>query len=74
VLLAAMGAATVATAAQVGLVVSGQAMSLQLSRLDPVRGVARLFSKRSLIELGRSFVKILLVGYVIWLTLRQEAA
>lgn len=74
ILLTGMTVALVGTAAQVGLVVSGEPMALQLSRLDPVKGIQRLFSRRSLIELGRLFIKILLVGYVIWITLRQESA
>lgn len=74
ILLAGLTVAAVGTAAQVGLVVSGEPLALQLSRLDPVKGIQRLFSRRSIIELGRSFIKILLVGYVIWITLRQESA
>jgi len=73
VLLVAMLAAIVITAAQVGLVISGEALAPQLNRLDPMKGIMRLCSKRSVVELARSILKVVLVGYVIWMTFRDEA-
>lgn len=74
VLLIGMGVAMLMSAAQVGLVLSGEPLAPQLNRLDPVKGLARMFSKRMLIELGRSILKVLIVGWVIWITLRQESS
>lgn len=73
VLLIGMGVAALATAAQVGLVVSAEPLQPQLSRLDPMKGIQRMLSKRGLFELVRTVLKVTVVGYVIWITLREEA-
>jgi flagellar biosynthetic protein FlhB len=58
--------------AQVGLVVATEALSPKLSNLNPIRGLKRIFSLRSIMETFKSFLKILIVGYVAWTTIRGE--
>ncbi len=71
-LLLGMLVAAVATAAQVGLVISGETLQPQLNRLDPVKGITRMFSKRAFVEGARSVAKVTVVGYILWVTLREE--
>ncbi|MCM1538332.1 MAG: flagellar biosynthesis protein FlhB [bacterium] len=41
----------------------------KFSKLNPVKGVKRLFSKQSLVELLKSLVKIGIIGYLVYSTL-----
>lgn len=45
---------------------SSQALMPQFSRLDPVAGIGRMFSMNSLIELGKSLVKFLVLALIAW--------
>jgi flagellar biosynthetic protein FlhB len=65
VMLVLSAMAVVASAAQVGLILSSKPLSPDLSRIDPLKGLQRLCSMRSLVELGKSLLKVLLVGYVL---------
>jgi flagellar biosynthetic protein FlhB len=56
-----------------GWIFSTEAMSPNFSRLDPVKGVQRLFSWHSLGELVKAILKALLIGGVIyWVVLHQQ--
>lgn len=48
--------------AQTGFVFSTESLNPSLERLNPVEGFKRIFSRRAMIELVKSFLKILLVG------------
>lgn len=52
--------------AQVGFLFTTKTMEPKLSKLNPIEGFKKLFSKKSLVELIKSFIKIFLVGYVIY--------
>lgn len=51
---------------QVGPVFAAEQVRPQLSRLDPVAGFRRMFSRRSLVELVKFLLKAALLGAVIW--------
>jgi len=54
---------------------SSQALMPQLERLNPITGVGRMFSLNSLLELGKSLLKFLLltaIAWACWLTYRSE--
>jgi flagellar biosynthetic protein FlhB len=57
-----------------GLLVSGKAIAPKLSRMDPLKGLGRMFSARSLIELVKAILKVGLVLSVaiVILNLRTE--
>ncbi len=57
--------------AQVGFLVTAKPLSPRFDRINPAAGVARLFSKRSLVELFKAFVKILMIALVALATLRR---
>jgi len=57
--------ALVAPALLGGWLVSAKGMKPQLSKLNPVKGVKRIFSSQALAELGKAIAKSLLVGGVL---------
>lgn len=51
---------------QVGFLFTTKPLKPKLSRLNPIEGFKRLFSKKALVELVKSILKILLIGYVFY--------
>jgi len=64
------GAAVLASVALGGLVVSAKPLQPDFARLNPLKGLGRMFSANALVELGKAVAKSLLVGgvaaWVIW--------
>jgi flagellar biosynthetic protein FlhB len=56
-----------------GVSFSGEAMTPKLSKMNPLKGLKRLFSMKGLVELAKAMAKFFLVGgataLVLWLTL-----
>ncbi len=59
---------------QVGFMFSGKAITPKYSKIDPLKGIKRLFSMKSLVEVAKGIFKILIVGYVGYITIRSELA
>lgn len=57
---------------QVGLSFNPETIMPQFSRINPISGFGRIFSKRSLVELVKSLLKITIVGYFIYRFIRAE--
>lgn len=57
---------------QVGFVVSTEKIEPKLDNLNPINGFGRIFSKRSLVELFKSLFKILVIGFFLYLYLKDE--
>ena len=57
---------------QVGFMVSTERLEPKLSNLNPISGFGRLFSKRSLVELVKSLFKIIVIGFFLYLYLKDE--
>ncbi len=53
---------------------SFEALVPDITRLSPLSGLQRIFSLRSLVELGKAFAKFLLVAFVAVLFLRSKSA
>lgn len=72
-----MGAIAVAGVAghlvQAGFLFTGEPLSPNLGKLDPVKGIGRLFSLKSLVEVIKCILKISVVGGVAFLVVRREA-
>lgn len=64
VLLAAFTAALFSNFIQVGFEVSWKAIEAKPDKLDPFKGFGRIFSKKSAMELVKSILKILIIGFV----------
>lgn len=58
--------------AQVGLNFSTETISFDPNKLNPINGAKRMFSKRSLVELIKSLLKILIIGYFVITYLSDE--
>ena len=55
-----------------GFVFSSQAIEPKLSRMDPVKGLQRMFSIRGFAELVKGILKIIIVGVVAYFTIKGE--
>ncbi len=56
-----------------GWLFSSKAVTPKFDRLDPVAGIARMFSLHSLCELGKALAKTVLVGAAAWYVVRSHA-
>jgi flagellar biosynthesis protein FlhB len=54
-----------------GLNFSAQALQPKFDRLNPIKGLGRIFAMRGLIELGKALLKLLFIGAVLGLLLRH---
>lgn len=57
---------------QVGFLISGESIKPDMNKLDVVKGFQNIFSRRSLEELIKNFLKIIFVGLVAWWVVRHE--
>lgn len=64
-------AAVLASRAQTGAVFSAAPLQVDFSRLDPAAGLKRLLSLRTLFELVRACIKLLVLGAAAWMALRS---
>lgn len=57
---------------QVGFMLSPESIKPKFSKLNPIKGFGRLFSKNSLMELFKTILKLTIVGGVGYLTIKGE--
>ena len=57
---------------QVGLTVNTESIEFKLDKLNPINGFGRIFSKRSLVELVKSFFKILVIGFFLYRFIHEQ--
>lgn len=72
ILVAGFVAAIMAPMALSGWNFSTEALMPQFSRLDPIKGMGRLFSSNGLIELAKSLLKFGVVGVIAIMVLRKD--
>jgi flagellar biosynthetic protein FlhB len=65
-----MLAGTAINIAQFGLLMTTQAIKPKLEKLNPITGFQRFFSIRSFVELIKSILKLTVVCYIVYLTVR----
>jgi flagellar biosynthesis protein FlhB len=71
----ALGAAAVgivSNVSQVGMKIAVKPLSPRMDRIDPLKGLMRLVSKQSGVELLKSVAKVAIVSYVVYAFLREE--
>lgn len=49
---------------QTGFLFSSEAITPRLSRINPLMGIRRIFSKRSLVDILKAIIKIIILGYL----------
>lgn len=62
----------VANVAQVGWLFSGKTLQPDFNKINPANGFKRLFSLRGLVDLLKSLLKVVIVGFIIYITLRDN--
>ena len=73
-LLAVMAAGLIATISQGGFSFSSERLAFNPGRLNPLAGFKKMFSADSLTEFVKSILKMSIVAYVAYRTLRKESA
>ena len=53
---------------QIGWLITAKPLTPDLSKLNPIKGFGRFFSKKSMIEVVKSLLKVILVGWVAYST------
>lgn len=70
ILLVALVAGVVSNYMQVGFLFSAEVIQPKLEKLDPIKGFKRIYSMRAIVELIKSILKIVVVGFaafaVLW--------
>jgi flagellar biosynthetic protein FlhB len=64
--------AIIANVVQGGLVFSSEALAPKLSKLNPFIGIKKFISKNALVELLKSIFKVIVLGYVGYITIKEE--
>ena len=62
----------VANVFQIGFQLNSEAISPKFSKLNPASGIKRLISLKSLVELGKSIAKLLLIGSIAFVMIKGE--
>jgi len=57
---------------QTGFLFSVETLSPKASKINPLKGAQRIFSRQSLVELAKSILKLIIVGSVAFSTLKNE--
>ncbi|KAB3531368.1 flagellar biosynthesis protein FlhB [Alkaliphilus serpentinus] len=55
---------------QVGYLFTTKTLEIKFSKLNPIEGFKKMFSMKSLIELLKSIIKIIFIGYVVFIYIR----
>jgi flagellar biosynthetic protein FlhB len=63
--------AVISNIIQVGFHITFEPLKPKISNINPVQGMKRMFSLRSLVELIKSIIKIAIIGYIFWSTVRK---
>jgi len=62
----------VANVFQVGFQVNSEAIAPKFSKLNPISGVKRVISLKSLVELGKSIIKIIFIGSIAYILVKSD--
>lgn len=71
VLLGTFVAAFAVSYLQVGSVFSAESLTPKFSRLNPLEGFKRIFSRRAMVELVKSLLKIGITGYIVYSVIKK---
>lgn len=70
----AMLAGLISNIGQVGFLFTGKTLKPKLERISPLKGLKRIFSIRTLVELLKSLMKIAVLGYILYTEYRKVLA
>lgn len=67
IMIAAVIVGIVANGLQIGLLFTGQPLIPKLEKIDPFQGFKKIFSKRSMVELVKSIIKMVIIGFIAYM-------
>lgn len=56
---------------QVGFLLSGHPLKPDLNKLNPIAGLGRIFSIKGAVELIKSILKVVIIGYLVYISIRD---
>ncbi len=59
--------------AQVGVLITAKPLQPKFERINPLTGMQRFVSLRTFVEFIKSILKLVVIGYIVWLSLRMRA-
>ncbi|MCL2219378.1 MAG: flagellar biosynthesis protein FlhB [Chitinispirillia bacterium] len=65
-------AGLIANLIQIGWLITFDPIMPKLSKINPLSGIKRLFSLRSVIETVKNILKIIIIGYIAYITIKSE--
>jgi len=65
-MIAVITATIILTGAQTKFLISGDSIKFKFSKLNPISGIKKMFSLRSVVELIKNLIKISILGYVVY--------
>lgn len=71
VMLTAAGVAILSAGVQTRFKFSGEKIKFKFSNISILQGIKRLFSLRSIVEVLKAIIKVILIGYLIYLKIRD---
>jgi flagellar biosynthesis protein FlhB len=74
IMLTVVIAAILGNIMQIGILFSSESVIPKISKIDPIKGLERLFSLRSLVELFKSIFKMCIVGIVAYIVIKGEVS
>ena len=57
---------------QVGFQINSEAMAPKFSKLNPISGMKRFVSIKALVELGKSIIKIIFIGSIVYIFVKND--
>mgnify|MGYP001826280685 FL=1 len=70
-MLAVMTAAVLGNVAQFGFLITGEKLSPNLAKLNPISGLKKLISLRSLVEMAKSIIKLVIISGVAYIVIHR---
>ena len=71
-LIAVLIAAVLANVLQFGFLITAETITPKISKISPAKGFKRLFSLRSMVELLKNILKVIIISVVAYLVIRSE--
>ncbi len=59
---------------QIGILFTGESLKMNLNKVNPLKGFKQIFSMRSLVEFVKNITKLIVIGYIVYLTIWHERA
>ncbi len=72
ILVVAFIAGLIGNLAQIGFLFTFEPLSPKFNKINPVSGFKKIFSKKTVVELFKNILKIGLIGYLVYLTIKSS--